>query len=277
MNRTEVQEHVKESGQENILITIKGWLGSGKKGIVVLDNLNVTQRDEGSVTADNGLEGFIMETNNETSGRSDCLERRSAGDCAGQFTRYYYSLPGDACVQFRWSGCGGNKNNFLTEDECLDTCTGSHLLSGAGPHHDLNSPQLVCALEAQPGNCSQSVERFYFSVQAGDCQQFTFTGCHANQNNFHTLQACQQFCAPVMVTTTSTTSSTSTISISTTTSTSTPTTRSVNGPRSVCSLPSERGSCSDLEVRYHYVPEKEDCVIFQFSGCGVGRRVFGGV
>ena len=40
---------------------------------------------------------------------------------------------------------------------------------------------------------------------------------------------------------------------------------------SECSLPAERGSCSESLTRYHYVPELEKCIPFVFSGCKVIR------
>ena len=66
------------------------------------------------------------------------------------------------------------------------------------------------------------------------------------------MEACQKFCADVMVKETTVTTVTTTTA------------------QAVCSLPAKKGSCADLLLRYHYVPEKEDCVEFIFSGCGVG-------
>ncbi len=31
----------------------------------------------------------------------------------------------DFFKEFRYSGCGGNKNNFMTHRECTDTCEGA--------------------------------------------------------------------------------------------------------------------------------------------------------
>ena len=77
------------------------------------------------------------------------------------------------------------------------------------------------------------------------------------------MEACQKFCAPVMVKETTTTTTTAT---TTTAATTTPIAATT---QSVCSLPAKKGSCQDLLLRFHYDPEEEDCVEFPFSGCGV--------
>ena len=41
---------------------------------------------------------------------------------------------------------------------------------------------------------------------------------------------------------------------------------------SECSLPPEKGSCSESLTRFHYVPELEKCIPFLFSGCKVLRK-----
>ena len=43
MNKTELKERVRESGEENLVIRINGWLGSGGEGMVVMDDLRVRQ------------------------------------------------------------------------------------------------------------------------------------------------------------------------------------------------------------------------------------------
>ena len=258
----------------------------------MLDNLNVTQVNETSVRAPGAsLAGFVMETNKETAGRANCLQVKDPGDCSAAFTRYYYSLPGDACIQFTWTGCGGNKNNFLTEDHCLSACTGYGASSDSMEDPDLNSPQHLCALPAEPGKCDgqeqeQDLDRFFFSPRAGHCQHFTFTGCQGNLNNFNTAEACEKACSPVMITQTTTvttdvtivdtiatdetTEVTTEVTKGVSTAVSTSVTRPSTSPGSVCSLPEMAGSCSDLLVRFRYVPEKENCVKFMFTGCGVG-------
>ena len=43
MNQTELEEHIRESGEKNLVIRINGWLGSGGEGMVVMDDLRVRQ------------------------------------------------------------------------------------------------------------------------------------------------------------------------------------------------------------------------------------------
>ena len=49
-----------------------------------------------------------------------CELPASNGSCSGNETRWYYKS--GTCQQFRYSGCGGNKNNFKTIQDCVDTC-----------------------------------------------------------------------------------------------------------------------------------------------------------
>jgi hypothetical protein len=44
------------------------------------------------------------------------------GDCRASIPRFFYNPKSGKCEQFTYGGCGGNANNFLSEDECLKTC-----------------------------------------------------------------------------------------------------------------------------------------------------------
>ncbi|XP_054837316.1 eppin-like [Eublepharis macularius] len=47
------------------------------------------------------------------------------GNCKAMFSRYFYNNSTQKCEQFVYGGCGGNKNNFETEDECSSICAPS--------------------------------------------------------------------------------------------------------------------------------------------------------
>ena len=51
-----------------------------------------------------------------------CMEPKLMGDCNAVMIRYFYDAYTGLCELFRYGGCGGNKNNFLTKEECMKTC-----------------------------------------------------------------------------------------------------------------------------------------------------------
>lgn len=69
MNRTELEEHVRESGEQNLVIRINGWLGSGGEGMVVMDDLRVRQLNQTELDLENLNDTTISLTNN-----SKCIE-----------------------------------------------------------------------------------------------------------------------------------------------------------------------------------------------------------
>lgn len=50
--------------------------------------------------------------------------------------RYAYNKESGHCETFTYGGCRGNRNNFLTENDCLNSC---NILGGAAN----NSPQVT--------------------------------------------------------------------------------------------------------------------------------------
>jgi len=52
----------------------------------------------------------------------------------------------------------------------------------------------ICKLAPDAGKCSNSLARYYYDPQLGDCQQFVYGGCHGNANRFLTHADCQTTC-----------------------------------------------------------------------------------
>lgn len=63
-----------------------------------------------------------------------CQAESQVGLCRASIPRYYYT--NGMCKRFRYGGCGGNSNNYQTEEECMKTCTGTcmQLLYDDHPH-----------------------------------------------------------------------------------------------------------------------------------------------
>ncbi|KAG8250042.1 Spondin-1 [Homalodisca vitripennis] len=55
--------------------------------------------------------------------REICALPPHEGRCPGPFlSRWYYNPKQEDCAQFQWSGCRGNKNRFLSREECRTAC-----------------------------------------------------------------------------------------------------------------------------------------------------------
>ncbi|XP_076175754.1 extracellular matrix protein f-spondin isoform X2 [Ptiloglossa arizonensis] len=51
-----------------------------------------------------------------------CMEEPDSGPCRGYFQRWAFVPQKLMCVPFGYGGCRGNRNNFLTAEECINTC-----------------------------------------------------------------------------------------------------------------------------------------------------------
>ena len=56
------------------------------------------------------------------------------------------------------------------------------------------SPEEICSLKIDPGNCQNQTTRFYYNVALGQCLEFKYNGCDGNANNFITNLECQNKC-----------------------------------------------------------------------------------
>ncbi|XP_062817009.1 PI-stichotoxin-She2a-like [Anolis carolinensis] len=51
-----------------------------------------------------------------------CKLPKKIGRCKASFPRFYFDTNRWQCEIFFYGGCGGNANNFLTEDDCVTKC-----------------------------------------------------------------------------------------------------------------------------------------------------------
>ena len=57
-----------------------------------------------------------------------------------QVERWYYNATEGTCREFVYTACGGNRNSFRTEEECLETC---HPGREEGPFSQLKAMSLT--------------------------------------------------------------------------------------------------------------------------------------
>ncbi|KAL4231775.1 hypothetical protein ACF0H5_009351 [Mactra antiquata] len=93
-----------------------------------------------------------------------------------------------------------------------------------------------CRLPRRSGNCIQTLARYYYNTDTGDCETFLYSGCGGNLNNFKTLDEC-------------------------------------NG-RCVCSQPVVTGNGTKSIERYYYDVIAQRCKSFIYTGEGGNRNRF---
>ncbi|GBM17502.1 Papilin [Araneus ventricosus] len=113
--------------------------------------------------------------------RPDCDKVPETGLCDAYMPRYYYNEVEGRCKQFIYGGCGGNRNNFKTEEECYNKC---------GTLHASNA----CEEDKEVGPCKAAFARFYFNKKTSQCEPFIYGGCGGNSNNFLSLDDCEDVC-----------------------------------------------------------------------------------
>lgn len=57
--------------------------------------------------------------------RDACHLPADPGPCTAEQVHFFYDTKMQRCRQFIYGGCEGNANNFPSEDECVEICTGT--------------------------------------------------------------------------------------------------------------------------------------------------------
>ncbi|XP_044730136.1 papilin isoform X2 [Chrysoperla carnea] len=169
-----------------------------------------------------------------------CHLPAETGECYQYTPRWYYDTKERNCRQFYYGGCGGNENNFQTQQECEGRCefipTEPPAVTTSGPFKTE-----FCFLPSVSGSCSNQTRRFYYDSRVGVCQQFLYTGCEGNQNNFETIEECHRNCA---------------------------------NSQDLCTLPKVEGPCDASYDQWYYNKGTDQCEPFVYGGCAGNTNRF---
>ncbi|XP_064412053.1 low-density lipoprotein receptor-related protein 11 [Latimeria chalumnae] len=84
--------------------------------------------------------------------QEDCLAPPEIGPCRAYFPRWYYDISSGTCKHFIYSGCNGNRNNFLQEEDCIKECVRSQ-----GADSAKSTTALLSPVNPEPANSSPGV------------------------------------------------------------------------------------------------------------------------
>ncbi|XP_060859868.1 papilin isoform X4 [Metopolophium dirhodum] len=166
-----------------------------------------------------------------------CKLPKDSGPCEGNKVYWYYNHEKTKCRKFVYGGCGGNRNRFHSQSDCITNCYSELLIKEID----------TCKLPALVGECHDYVNRWYFNSLDGRCRQFYYGGCGGNENNFETEYNCENKCID-----------------SGRITTLAPPQFSIDK----CFLPQDRGNCSNMSSKYFYDRQDGVCKPFMYGGCG---------
>lgn len=78
--------------------------------------------------------------------REICQLPAISGPCRGSYTRFAYSPASGICTGFTYGGCRGNANNFLTREDCMETCHLNSASTSSPPEQNSNDLPVDCVL-----------------------------------------------------------------------------------------------------------------------------------
>ncbi|KJH44023.1 Kunitz/Bovine pancreatic trypsin inhibitor domain protein, partial [Dictyocaulus viviparus] len=167
-------------------------------------------------------------------GNDPCSQPLDNGIGVAELQRWFWNAQFQTCLPFSYRGMKGTQNNFLSKQDCEQTCyvlvnpcalgkpqmtidnhpqtcsiTQNTCTESFWCHYGANQQTTVCCpgkvnglrICQQPlalGNGDSTLTRWYYDTVSMRCTQFYYRGLYGNQNNFHSQKECERTC-PVIV------------------------------------------------------------------------------
>lgn len=132
------------------------------------------------------------------------------GPCNGSEILFYYDRHSDACHEFEYRGCQGNKNRFQDLRSCEYKCR----QRSRDPDEDRQRPvdpdqqrpeppesieneisdNPSCNEPVDAGPCNGEHTAYFYDKENGRCQAFLYGGCEGNANRYKTEEQCERLC-----------------------------------------------------------------------------------
>lgn len=172
-----------------------------------------------------------------------CEIPSDAGECQKFVANWFFDTKLARCRQFYYGGCGGNGNNFKSEEDCEKRCSSARAPPPRPPviTERFSPSKEHCLLPSAGGNCHEQHRRYYYDTNYGSCEQFIYTGCNGNENSFESLEECESLCSDA---------------------------------QDPCSLRPSYGRCSENQTKWYFDNRVGNCYEFAYSGCSGNRNNF---
>ncbi|XP_062139220.1 carboxypeptidase inhibitor SmCI-like [Drosophila sulfurigaster albostrigata] len=102
--------------------------------------------------------------------------------CRAYMPTWSYNLKTNECVRWVYGGCGGNANQFGSEQKCQDRC--KEFECGLPPFKEGNGNIIYVAY----------VPSWSYDLKTNECVWWVYGGCGANANRFGSAQECNDRC-----------------------------------------------------------------------------------
>ncbi|XP_077064713.1 kunitz-type protease inhibitor 2 isoform X2 [Siphateles boraxobius] len=174
---------------------------SGVTGSVLTESHSVAQRSRMSIPENNNdVEPKALPEMTLEEFQDKCLADAQTGRCRASIRRYHYN--NGTCQPFTYGGCGGNKNNYETEEICMTSCTVRFIPSNRKAAvipstpipNSIPSFEEACAVPSESGPCRASFPVFYFEASTQSCKPFIYGGCQGNLNRYGSEEECMSAC-----------------------------------------------------------------------------------
>lgn len=208
---------------------------------------------------------------------SFCAFKADDGPCKAMLKRFFFNVHTQQCEEFIYGGCEGNQNRFESLEECKEKCIRDYPKTVQEKATLQKEKPDFCFLEEDAGICRGYITRYFYNNQSRQCEHFKYGGCLGNQNNFESLEDCQNTCEDTLngfqVDDYRTQLDPVNNDSLTPRPTKLPSFLEFYGP-SWCLTPADRGLCQANETRFYYNAIIGKCRPFKYSGCGGNENNF---